>query len=41
MALEKILRLLSGAHIAWAFKNGMVLILCRLVTVIVSIIGII
>ena len=35
MALEKILKTLSGIHIAWALKNSMVLILYRLVTVII------
>ena len=35
MALEEILKLLSGIHIAWVIKNGMMLILYRYVTVII------
>ena len=38
--LRQILNLLSGIHIAWAVKTGMVLILHRLVSVILCIEGI-
>ena len=37
MALKQILKLLSGIHIAWAIKIGMVLILYRPVALIVLI----
>ena len=40
MALEQILKLLSGIHIAWTIKSGMVLILYRPVALIVRIKGI-
>ena len=36
MALEKILKMLSGMYMAWAIKIGMVLILYRLITVIIK-----